>query len=173
MAVTVRPLQDDEIRLYLEIHERAIRGLAAGHYSQDDIEGWVVLATDENLRRLTVNADSEIRLIAELDGRPVGIGVGLIGFVGTFRKADPMSSMAATARPRRTRPRFTDEFKAGAVRLVLDEGKTVGQLALELDLTESALRPFRGRAIPMVEVPAASSVGPSCEGTHPILMSEG
>ncbi len=37
MAVTVRPLRDDEMRLYLQIHERAIRGLAATHYSQDDI----------------------------------------------------------------------------------------------------------------------------------------
>ena len=74
MAVTVRPLRDDEIRLYLEIHERAIRGLAAGHYSQDDIEGWVVPATDENLRRLARNADREIRFVAELDGNPAGIG---------------------------------------------------------------------------------------------------
>ena len=30
--------------------------------------------TDENLRRLALNADREIRLVAELDGRPVGIG---------------------------------------------------------------------------------------------------
>ena len=74
MAVTVRPLRDDEIGLYLAIHERAIRGLAGSHYSQEDIEGWVVPATDENLRRLTLNADGEVRLIAELDGEPVGIG---------------------------------------------------------------------------------------------------
>ena len=74
MAVTVRPLRNDEIRLYLEIHERAVRGLAAGHYSRDDIEGWVVPATDENLRRLALNPDREIRLIAELDGEPVGMG---------------------------------------------------------------------------------------------------
>ena len=74
MAVTVRRLHDDEIRLYLEIHERAIRGLAGCHYSHDDIEGWVVPATDENLRRLTQNTDREIRLVAELDGTPVGIG---------------------------------------------------------------------------------------------------
>lgn len=39
-------------------------------------------------------------------------------------------------RPRRT---STDEFKAGAVRLVLDEGKTVGAAARDLDLTETAL----------------------------------
>jgi transposase len=37
------------------------------------------------------------------------------------------------------RRRFTDEFKAGAVRLVLDEGKTVAQVARDLDLTPSAL----------------------------------
>ena len=37
------------------------------------------------------------------------------------------------------RRQFTDEFKAGAVRLVLDEGKTVAQIARDLDLTPSAL----------------------------------
>ena len=37
------------------------------------------------------------------------------------------------------RRQFTDEFKAGAVRLVLDEGRTVAQVARELDLTPSAL----------------------------------
>jgi transposase len=40
---------------------------------------------------------------------------------------------------RRARRRFSEEFKAGAVRLVLDEGKTVGAVARELDLTASAL----------------------------------
>ena len=56
MPVTVRPLRNDEIRLYLQIHERAVRGLAATHYSREDIEGWVVPATEENLRRVTLNA---------------------------------------------------------------------------------------------------------------------
>ena len=41
---------------------------------------------------------------------------------------------------------FTDEFKAGAVRLVIDEGKSVGQVARELDLTASALRRWVERA---------------------------
>jgi transposase len=47
-----------------------------------------------------------------------------------------------TKRGRATRARrqFTDEFKAGAVRLVLDEGKTIAQVARDLDLTPSALR---------------------------------
>ena len=42
-------------------------------------------------------------------------------------------------RAKRVRRQFTDEFKAGAVRLVLDEGKTVAQVARDLDLTASAL----------------------------------
>ena len=51
-----------------------------------------------------------------------------------------MSRMSRSSGGRRARRRFSDEFKEGAVRLVLDEGKTVGAVARELDLTESALR---------------------------------
>jgi len=40
----------------------------------------------------------------------------------------------------RVRRSFTQEFKAQAVRLVLDEGKTVSQVARDLDLTETAFR---------------------------------
>ena len=47
---------------------------------------------------------------------------------------------------RRTRRNFTDEFKAGAIRLVLDEGKTVAQVARDLDLTETAFRKWVERA---------------------------
>jgi transposase len=50
-----------------------------------------------------------------------------------------MSTMSDTKR-KRSRRSFTDEFKAGAVRLVLEEGKTVGGAARDLDLTESSLR---------------------------------
>ena len=47
---------------------------------------------------------------------------------------------------RRERRSFTDEFRAGAVALVLDQGKTVPQVARDLDLTESALRTWVVRA---------------------------
>ena len=45
----------------------------------------------------------------------------------------------ASAKSRRSRRRFTDEFKQQAVRLVLDEGKGVTAVARELDLVPSAL----------------------------------
>ena len=51
-----------------------------------------------------------------------------------------------TKRSRRTRRRFDDDFKAQAVRLVLDEGKSVGSVARDLDLTETALRAWVSRA---------------------------
>jgi transposase len=50
-----------------------------------------------------------------------------------------MSKMGAVKSGRRARRRFSEEFKTGAVRLVLDEGKTIGAVARELDLTPSAL----------------------------------
>jgi transposase len=54
--------------------------------------------------------------------------------------------MEQTKKQKRARRQFTDEFKAGAVRLVLDEGKTVTQVAGDLDLTVSALRTWVERA---------------------------
>jgi len=47
---------------------------------------------------------------------------------------------------RRPRRQFSDEFRAGAVRLVLEEGKSVSQVARDLDLTTSALRMWVERA---------------------------
>ena len=57
-----------------------------------------------------------------------------------------MSKPMADTAKRRARRQFTDEFKASAVRLVLDEGKTVGAAARDLDLTETALREWVKRA---------------------------
>ena len=63
------------------------------------------------------------------------------------RKVDTMSRpMADTSKRRRPRRQFDDDFKAQAVRLVLDEGKSVGSVARDLDLTETALREWVKRA---------------------------
>ena len=45
----------------------------------------------------------------------------------------------ADSQSRRPRRRFMDEFKQQAVRLVLDEDKSVSAVARELDLMPSAL----------------------------------
>ena len=51
-----------------------------------------------------------------------------------------MSRPMAETRTRRPRRRFDDDFKAQAVRLVLEDGKSIPSVARDLDLTESALR---------------------------------
>jgi transposase len=50
-----------------------------------------------------------------------------------------MPTMADSSKDRRPRRRSTDEVKQQAVRLVLDEGKSVTAVARELDLVPSAL----------------------------------
>ena len=57
-----------------------------------------------------------------------------------------MSHMAEGKKQKRPRRSFTAEFKAGAIRLVLDEGKTIAQVARDLDLTESSVRNWVERA---------------------------
>ena len=74
MAIMVRLLRPDEVPTYLDIVNRAIGGLASSHYTPDVIAGWIVPVTDENIQDVARNADNEIRLMAELDGAPAGIG---------------------------------------------------------------------------------------------------
>ena len=76
--ITVRPLRPDEGRIYLEIVNSAIHGLACTHYPPEVIAQWTVAINDGTLRELALNSDSEIRLVAELDGRPAGIGALVI-----------------------------------------------------------------------------------------------
>lgn len=56
-----------------------------------------------------------------------------------------MSTMADTPK-RRSRRKFSEEFKAQAARLVLDEGKSMAAVARELDLVPTALREWVERA---------------------------
>jgi len=76
--------------------------------------------------------------------------------VDTFRKADTMSRMPESSKGRRPRRQFDEEFRNQAVRLVLDDHKTVGAVARDLDLTPSALRLWvtRPRPIARTVVPA-------------------
>lgn len=79
MQLTVRTLRGNEAALFLNIHSRSVRGLAAQHYPTEVIDAWVVPATAENVDGFLLNCDDEIRLIAELDGEPVGIGALVVG----------------------------------------------------------------------------------------------
>jgi transposase len=51
-----------------------------------------------------------------------------------------MSIMETMQREKRPRRSFSKEFKRDAVELVRSSGKSIGEVARDLDLTESALR---------------------------------
>jgi putative acetyltransferase len=74
VPLVIRTLRADELRIYLDIVNTAILGLAVDHHPREVIAQWVVPITDETIHDLTLNTDREIRFIAELDGIPVGIG---------------------------------------------------------------------------------------------------
>jgi transposase len=57
-----------------------------------------------------------------------------------------VSNVNQQSKKRRPRRNYTDEFKAGAVRLVIEERKTIPQVARDLDLTASALRTWVDQA---------------------------
>lgn len=50
-----------------------------------------------------------------------------------------------TKKQRRQRRSFSPEFKAGAVKLVLDERKPLAQVGRDLDVLETSLRQWVGR----------------------------
>ena len=57
------------------------------------------------------------------------------------KPTETMSTPPEKKKPRRPR-HFTDEFKAGAVRLVTEERRTYTQVAKDLDLSASVLIPW-------------------------------
>jgi putative acetyltransferase len=68
-------MRSSEARLFLELQRQAVRGLAVDSYPAEVVAAWAPLpVTDDALERFTANRDEEIRLIAECDGEPAGIG---------------------------------------------------------------------------------------------------
>ncbi len=73
MPAVIRELRHGEERLFLELHAQSVRGLAAGQYLPEVIDAWCVAPTEENLASFIKNPDHEQRLVAEIDGRVVGL----------------------------------------------------------------------------------------------------
>jgi putative acetyltransferase len=74
MPVTIREMRPEDARGFLEIHHAAVRGIAARDYPPSVVEAWARPITDQVIERFLANRDGEIRLVAEIDGEPLGIG---------------------------------------------------------------------------------------------------
>ena len=74
--VSVRRMRPEDARIFLEVHHAAVRGIAARDYPPAVIEDWAPLPiTDGAIERFLANPEKEIRLVAEIEGEIVGIGV--------------------------------------------------------------------------------------------------
>jgi putative acetyltransferase len=79
MAITVREMRPEEARAFLEVHHAAVRGLAADDYAPEVIDDWAPMpVTDRAIEQFLLNPDGERRLVAECDGRIVGVGALVI-----------------------------------------------------------------------------------------------
>jgi putative acetyltransferase len=79
MSVTIREMRPEDARCFLEIHHAAVRGIAAKDYPTSVVEAWARPITDQMIEQFLANRDREVRLVAEIDGEPVGIGAIVIG----------------------------------------------------------------------------------------------
>lgn len=75
MSILIRPMSPDDAWAFLEVHHRSVREIAAKDYPPAIIEAWArLLITEDAVKCLQANPDNEVRFVAEIDGRIVGIG---------------------------------------------------------------------------------------------------
>ncbi len=75
VPLLIRELRPEDARAFLEVHHAAVRGLASKDYSLEVIEAWAPMPiTAQHVKAVQSNPDGEYRLVAEIDGRLVGIG---------------------------------------------------------------------------------------------------
>ena len=75
MTLLIREMRQQDARAFLEVHHAAVRGLASKDYSPEVIEAWAPMPiSTRHVAGVLLNPDGEYRLVAEIDGRVVGIG---------------------------------------------------------------------------------------------------
>jgi GNAT superfamily N-acetyltransferase len=74
-GLLIREMRPEDARAFLEVHHAAVRDLASKDYSSEVIEAWAPMPiTTRHVEAVQSNPDGEYRLVAEIDGRLVGIG---------------------------------------------------------------------------------------------------
>jgi len=75
MTVSVRAMRAEDAQAFLEVHRAAIREIAVADYPAAVIEAWAPLPIlQEDVEQFLLNRDGEFRLVAEIEGKIVGLG---------------------------------------------------------------------------------------------------
>jgi putative acetyltransferase len=76
--VVIREMSSEDARAFLDVHHAAVRGIAAKDYPLAVIEAWAPMPVTEGaIEWVHANPDKEYRLIADIEGRIVGIGAAV------------------------------------------------------------------------------------------------
>jgi putative acetyltransferase len=77
-AVVIRAMCSEDARAFLVVHHAAVWGIAAKDYPLAVIEAWAPMPiTKDAIDLVRANPDNEYRVIAEIDGRVVGIAAAV------------------------------------------------------------------------------------------------
>jgi len=75
MSFVIRKMCPQDARTFLEVHHAAVREVAAKDYSAEVVDAWAPLPINErHVAGVLTNPDDEYRLVAEIEGRVVGVG---------------------------------------------------------------------------------------------------
>jgi putative acetyltransferase len=76
--IVIREMRSTDARAFLDVQRGAVRGIAAKDYPLAVIEAWAPMpVTRDAIERVRANPEKEYRLIAEMEGRVVGIGAAV------------------------------------------------------------------------------------------------
>ena len=135
----IREMRPEHAGAFLEVHHAAVRGLAAKDYPPMVIEAWAPIpVTDDAVERVRANPENEYRLIAEVDGSVVGIGVG------AFDKAELRACYVAPDVGRRG-------IGSALVREIERRARKQGLTHLELDSSVTAESFYRNVGFKVIE----------------------
>ncbi len=74
--IVLRRFRAEDAPNFLRVHRAAVRALAKAYYPEAIIKAWAPLPISKNtVEKIAANAEGEFRVVAETQGRVVGIGV--------------------------------------------------------------------------------------------------
>jgi putative acetyltransferase len=77
-TITIRVATNKDAKSLLQIHYDAIHQIAAKDYPTDILDIWAPRICENRITQFIKNPDNEIRLIAEIERKPVGFGAIVI-----------------------------------------------------------------------------------------------
>ncbi len=71
----IRPyVSKEDAKIFADIHYRSVHDLDFVYYSQEILDNWSSVVDEKRIQQIITTEDEEMRVIAEWNGKPVGLG---------------------------------------------------------------------------------------------------